>query len=153
MLLFCDRVSRPYLTVKIMTDQDYGGIGVRFVATIIDTIVLVVIGYLLAMLTGMTTPSGFNLQGGPALLWFLIGLAYFVVLEAEFGWTVGKRAVGVEVRTEEGGSIDYSDSLIRNVLRVVDAFFFYLVGVVFILLSDEQQRLGDRVGDTVVVST
>lgn len=137
---------------KIMTDQNYGGLGVRFVATILDTIVIVAIGYLLAMLTGMTTASGFNLQGGPALLWFLIGLAYFVALEAEFGWTLGKRAVGIEVRTTDGGSIDYGDSLIRNVLRVVDGFFFYLVGVVLILLSDEQQRLGDRVGNTVVVS-
>lgn len=135
-----------------MTEMEHRGVGIRFVATVLDTIVLVAIGYLIAMLFGMTTASGFNLQGGPALLWFLIGLAYFVVLEAEFGWTLGKRAVGIEVRTEDGGSIDYSNSLIRNVLRVIDGLFFYLVGAVFIFLSDEQQRLGDRVGDTVVVS-
>ncbi|MFW5896050.1 MAG: RDD family protein [archaeon] len=135
-----------------MADLAYRGIGIRFVATVLDTIVLVAIGYLIAMPTGMTTASGFALQGGPAALWFLIGLAYFVLLEGTFGWTLGKRAVGIEVLTEEGESIDYRDSLIRNVLRVIDGLFFYLVGAVFVFLSDEQQRLGDRVGNTVVVS-
>ena len=41
--------------------------------------------------------------------------------------------------------------MVRNVLRIVDGVVFYLIGVIFILTSDERQRLGDRVASTVVV--
>jgi uncharacterized RDD family membrane protein YckC len=135
-----------------MTELEHRGIGIRFVATVVDTAVLFVLGYLIAMLTGSTTGSGFSLQGLPALAWFAVGLGYFVVLEAEFGQTLGKRLVGIEVVTEMSEPLSYRASLVRNVLRAVDGLFFYLVGVVLIYLSDEEQRLGDRVADTVVVS-
>lgn len=136
-----------------MPDLEYRGIGIRFAAIVVDTIVLFVIGYLIAALMGSTTGSGFSMEGAPAFLWFLVGLAYFVVLEAEYGQTVGKRLTGIEVRTDAGEPLDYQASLVRNVLRIVDGLFVYLVGAVFIYLSDEEQRIGDRVGDTVVVST
>lgn len=136
-----------------MPDLEYRGVGIRFVAVVVDTVVLFVLGYLIAALTGSTTASGFSMQGAPAMVWFLVGLAYFVVLEAEYGQTVGKRLTGIEVRTDAGESLDYQASLVRNVLRAVDGLFFYLVGAVFIYLSDDEQRIGDRVGDTVVVSS
>ncbi|AGN01291.1 RDD domain-containing protein [Salinarchaeum sp. Harcht-Bsk1] len=134
-------------------DGELGGIGSRAVAVIVDTVVLFVVGYLIAMATGSTTGSGFALQGLPALLWFGAGFAYYIVLEAEYGQTPGKRLVGIEVVGEDGGPIDYQASVIRNVLRFVDALFFYLVGAILIWISDEGQRLGDRVGDTYVVKT
>ena len=134
-----------------MTDLEYRGIGIRFVATVIDVVVLGIIGYLIAIPTGMTTSGGFDLQGGPALLWFLVGFVYYILLEAQFGQTVGKRLTGIKVVTTDGNPIDYRASVIRNVLRVVDGIVFYLVGAVLIYLSDSQQRLGDRVAETVVV--
>lgn len=135
-----------------MTDLAYRGVGIRFVATVIDTVVLFLIAYVIAIPAGATTDTGFSLQGGPAFLWFLVGLAYFVVLEAQYGQTLGKRLVGIRVATEDGGPIDYRASLVRNLLRIVDGLFFYLVGAVLIFVSDREQRLGDRIGDTVVVS-
>jgi len=38
-------------------------------------------GYVIARLTGGTTPDGFSLQGGPAFLAFAVMVIYFVV-----GW-------------------------------------------------------------------
>lgn len=131
--------------------NDYAGLGRRFVAQVLDLVVLFAIAMLLAMLTGNTTATGFNLQGGPALLWFVIGAAYFVLLEGWAGQTVGKRLTGIVVRTEGAAAISMRDSLIRNVLRVIDSIVFYAIGIVLILLSDREQRLGDRVADTVVV--
>lgn len=136
-----------------MPSLEYRGIGIRFVAVFIDAVVLFAVGYLIAIPTGMTTGTGFDLQGAPAFLWFLIGIAYYIVLEAQYGQTIGKRAVGIKVVTEAGDSLDYQASIIRNVLRIVDALpVFYLIGAISIYLSDEQQRVGDRIGDTVVVS-
>lgn len=132
--------------------MEYRGIGIRAVAVIIDLVIWGIIGYVIALSMGSTTGAGFELEGAPAFLWYLLFFAYYIILEAQYGQTVGKKAVGIKVVTESGSPIDYRESLIRNVLRIVDGLFFYLVGAIFVYQSDTKQRLGDRVGDTVVVS-
>lgn len=128
------------------------GVGLRAVATIIDTVLLFVAGYFIAMASGGTTASGFNLEGAPAFLWLFIALGYYIVLEAQFGATPGKRLVGLKVVKLEGGTpIGWQASIVRNVLRLVDGFLFYLVGAIAVWMSDKKQRLGDRVAGTVVI--
>jgi uncharacterized RDD family membrane protein YckC len=133
------------------SSHEQRGVGIRFVAQVVDLVLLFAVGYVIAAATGSTTGSGFELEGGPAFLWFGISAAYFVALEGAYGQTVGKRLTGIVVLTETGDPIDVRDSLVRNVLRVVDGFVLYAIGVVLILLSDRNQRFGDRVADTVVV--
>lgn len=135
-----------------MAQLQHRGNGIRATAVIIDLVVWAIIGYVIAVATGQTTGSGFELEGGPAALWYLAFFVYYVVLEAEFGHTIGKKAVGIKVVTESGEPIDYRASLVRNVLRIVDGLFFYLVGAIFVYRSADAQRLGDRVANTVVVS-
>lgn len=128
------------------------GNGIRAAAVIIDFVVWASIGYLIALATGGTTAGGFELQGGPAFLWFLSYFAYYVFMEGYLGWTVGKKAVGIKVVGVDGEPIGLQTSVVRNVLRVVDGLFFYLVGAVFVWRSESKQRLGDRVAETYVVS-
>jgi uncharacterized RDD family membrane protein YckC len=52
---------------------------------------------------------------------------------------------------QDGEEVTFGAAVVRNLLRVVDALFFYLVGFVFALLSTRGQRLGDRAAHTVVV--
>jgi len=64
-------------------------VGLRAVATLIDLVLLSIIGYVLAS-SGGVSATGFNLGG--AILRLADRLAgYYVVLEARFGWTLGKR--------------------------------------------------------------
>jgi uncharacterized RDD family membrane protein YckC len=132
--------------------MDYAGVGLRAVAVIIDTILLAFVGYLIALATGGTTAAGFELEGGPAFLWLAIGIGYYIVLEAQGGATFGKRILGLRVvRLEGGGPIGWQASVTRNLLRLVDGFFFYLVGAIIVWTSDKKQRLGDKVAETVVI--
>jgi uncharacterized RDD family membrane protein YckC len=63
-------------------------------------------------------------------------------------------ALDIVVVTEDGGAIDYKPAAIRTVLRIVDALpFLYVLGLVLIVVTDRNQRLGDIVADTVVVRT
>lgn len=79
-------------------------------------------------------------------------ILYCCVAEGAFGRTVGKRLMGIEVRTESDSRISWRAAVIRNVLRVVDEFpAAYLLGVVLILLGPTRQRLGDRLAHTIVV--
>ena len=128
------------------------GVGLRAVAVIIDTILLFVVAYVIALGTGGVTGTGFQLTGGPMFLWLAIALAYYIVLEGRFGATLGKRAIGLKVvKAEGGGPIDWQASIVRNLLRLVDGIFFYLVGAIIVWTSNKKQRLGDKVAATVLV--
>lgn len=82
------------------------------------------------------------------------GLAYFVYTEGTYGQTLGKRALGLLVVTEDGDPIDTRDALVRSVFRVVDALpAFFLLGAAVILVTERGQRVGDLIADTVVVET
>jgi uncharacterized RDD family membrane protein YckC len=44
-----------------------------------------------------------------------------------------------------------SGGFLRNLLRIVDAFFYYLVAAISLAGTSKWQRLGDLVAETVVV--
>jgi uncharacterized RDD family membrane protein YckC len=138
---------------SVESEIEYRGNGIRAVAVIIDFVVLIAIGYVIAVLTGSTTATGFELEGMPAFLWFISFFVYYIILEGQLGQTLGKMAVGLKVVTESGSPIGYRESIIRNVLRIADGLFFYVVGAIFVYSSETKQRLGDRVGNTVVTSS
>jgi len=132
--------------------MEHIGVGLRAVATLIDTALLFVVGYLIALATGGVTASGFHLEGVPFAVWLVIALAYYIVMEARSGATLGKRLIGLKVvRLEGGAPLDWRSSIVRNVLRLVDGLFFYLVAAIVVWTSGNKQRLGDRVAGTVVV--
>ena len=132
--------------------MQYVGVGRRFLAVLIDSIILGIVGYIIALITGGTTSAGFSLSGAPAGLLFLIGLAYFTYFEANSGATLGKQLLGIQVVRADGASpIGYGPAVIRNLLRIIDGLFVYLVGAILIWTSPTRQRLGDRAAGTVVV--
>jgi uncharacterized RDD family membrane protein YckC len=127
------------------------GVGRRAVAIIIDMILLSIVGYVIALATGSTTAAGFNLEGGPAFLWLIIALTYYILMEATAGATLGKKAMGLKVVKEGGEPIDWKASIVRNIMRIVDGLFFYLVGAIVVWVSRKKQRLGDMAANTLVV--
>ena len=73
------------------------GIGVRGVEALIDLIVVLVIFYLVALATGHTTDSGFDLPTGHTLVAVGLSLVYSTVLEGLLGATFGKLATNLRV--------------------------------------------------------
>lgn len=45
----------------------------------------------------------------------------------------------------------YTQSFVRNIMRIIDGLFCYIVGVILIDSSDKNQRLGDRAAHTLVI--
>jgi uncharacterized RDD family membrane protein YckC len=136
--------------------MEYAGVALRFVAVLIDGILLVVLLLVLALVFGQgysTNENGTHAVGVTAEGWWplLVVFAYYVGSEALTGQTVGKRAVGLRVADMSGDPIGLGQAIVRNVLRVVDAFLFYLVAAISVWSSAERQRIGDRVANTVVI--
>jgi uncharacterized RDD family membrane protein YckC len=123
----------------------------RIAAFLIDAILFsVVFGIFSNIVAAISEILGLLVGGLSIVLFF----AYFIYFEAEYGQTFGKMLMNIMVVTEDGNPIDYRESAIRTVLRVVDALpFFYIVGLAAIYLTDRNQRLGDLLADTVVVET
>ena len=149
--------------------QRYAGVGRRALATAIDLLVLgllvtvlfVVFGQPATRTTVMTNldtgarttivSSGLYLTGWPTLLAITLWACYRVGMEAAFGATLGKMAVGIRVLRRDGAPIGLGEAIVRFVLRPIDLIGFYLVGALSIWFSARGQRLGDRAAGTVVV--
>jgi len=136
------------------------GLPLRFVAVALDALIVfvplfIVVGLMSgggyrSDLNGVTN-FGIDLGGRALLLLIALGIGYYVVCESAAGATLGKRMVGIRVVGEDGEALTFGAAVVRNVLRLVDALFFYFVGFVFAILSTRGQRLGDRAAHTIVV--
>ena len=78
-------------------------------------------------------------------------VAHFVGLEGLYGRTVGKRIAGIVVVSSDGSRITMRQAAIRNLLGLVDGVLSYAVGLVVMLITDRNQRVGDLAARTVVV--
>ena len=86
------------------------------------------------------------------LVFLFIIFAYFILMEAYVGWTVGKKVLQMRVVNKEGKRIGLSKSAIRNLLRMVDGLpALNMLGIVLIGHSPRGQRFGDRVAKTYVI--
>lgn len=141
-------------------DVTLAGLGSRFVATLIDqtiqwatmlALLLVTVGLAASLSSG---DGAAPLVGAFVILaFFLIQFGYPVLFETKAGGrTPGKRWTGLRVVKVGGGPVTFTASVIRNLLRLVDILpGTYLVGMVAVLASAKNQRLGDMAAGTIVV--
>src|SRR5205814_1377163 len=141
---------------------ELAGLGSRMLALLIDLLVLVagaLLGMLIASMVGFAAFFGAPAAGILGIflqyvLPFAFLFGYFIVCEWRLnGQTVGKRLLDLRVIDDRGFSIDLFQSVIRNLLRLVDMmpFVFYGVGGVAALCNSRQKRLGDSAAGTLVV--
>ncbi|MBW3668860.1 MAG: RDD family protein [Actinobacteria bacterium] len=140
-------------------DVTLAGVGSRFVAALVDQAIQWAI-LLALLLLGVVVvdvgsgDSGVLLFGAAmALAFFVVQFGYPVLFETRAsGRTPGKRWTGLRVVRVGGGPVTFTASAIRNLLRVVDALpGAYAVGMIAILVSSRNQRLGDMAAGTLVI--
>ncbi|HEY3081842.1 MAG TPA: RDD family protein [Chloroflexota bacterium] len=145
---------------------DVAGLGSRFLAALVDTVIqtglLVLIWFgsisLVALLDGVggradDTGLASAMQAAAALGTFATLWGYHVFCEMVWhGQTPGKRWVGLRVIKEGGYPIGFVDSVIRNVVRLVDFLpLFYVIGAIVMFVDRRSRRLGDLAAGTLVV--
>jgi uncharacterized RDD family membrane protein YckC len=119
---------------------DFGCIVVVASAVLIAVQVWSVITPDLAAAAGILLYSGVTVGYGILMEWFWRGQ------------TLGKRLMRLRVVDAHGLRLQFSQVVIRNLIRVVDALpALYLVGGLTCILSRRVQRLGDYAANTVVV--
>ncbi len=145
----------------VAIEMPLAGIGSRFIALLIDTLIwaagLIVLGLVLwAFKPALQAFSSLSYQWTVAVFTitiFLLNWGYFTLFEAFWhGRTPGKRVARIRVIQQSGRAIGIFESMARNFIRYVDQIpFFYAVGVIAVFATRQHQRLGDLAAGTLVV--
>ena len=139
---------------NVTLEVTLAGLGSRMAASLVDGLIrfAVILALFIVLL------SSPDRAGGVEFALFIVGsfavfFAYDVLFETLAGGrTPGKRATGLRVVREGGQPVGFVSSAIRNLMRLVDMLpFSYAIGIVAILVSSKNQRLGDMAAATVVV--
>jgi uncharacterized RDD family membrane protein YckC len=134
-------------------DLVLAGAGSRLIAGLLDSILKGLVLLAAALATVLANASSGVLIALWSLILFTVWFGYDVLFElASGGRTPGKRWTGLRVLTADGTAVGPGSSIVRNLLRLVDAIPGpYLVGIVLVSVTGRHQRLGDLVAGTVVV--
>jgi uncharacterized RDD family membrane protein YckC len=147
---------------QIALELPLAGIGSRFLAIAIDTLIQGALYFLTALVFLLILPLGSSMLMflprlvGPAMaifIGFAIYWGYFAIFEILWkGQTPGKRYAGIRVIKESGRPINAFEAIGRNLMRAVDGMpGIYGVGLVCMMCNRQSRRLGDFVAGTVVV--
>ncbi len=128
---------------RVLSAVVYAGFWIRFTAYIIDAIILLIVGVVLAIAAGGTTG---------AVLQFVVGILYTVGFWTAQGATPGKMAVGIEITTVDGEPIDFGPALLRYIGYLASAIIL-LIGFLMIAFTREKRGLHDYIAGTVVIKT
>lgn len=120
--------------------SEKAGFGIRFVAWLIDVIILAVIqGVLQVALRGAAGPVG-----------LLVGGAYSIGMIGNSGQTVGMMALHIKVIRTDGRPADFGVAALRWIGSLVSSCIIG-IGYLFILFTPEKQALHDMIASTYVV--
>ncbi len=144
--------------------QEFASLTRRAVAQLIDAAImagppiLAMVLFMRMTLEGVTDePEGFSdfvAFFAPVLVSFgwalLIGIL-FTTTEGRSGVTPGKWVARIRVLGTDLQPCGFWRALVRNLLKCVDGFFNFMVGIMVVALSENWQRVGDMAARTVVV--
>jgi uncharacterized RDD family membrane protein YckC len=153
----------------VQEQVEYASLGWRFAAVLVDTVVLLGVLIIAVMvyvfvLAGQgkvdpndpasvqTVMDSLRMSDWVANVIVFGGLfLYYVVLEAVFGASIGKLVCRLRVTMLDGSRASGTAVVVRNLVRIPEAWLLYLPAGVSCLASARRQRLGDHVARTVVV--
>jgi uncharacterized RDD family membrane protein YckC len=140
----------------------YAGFWRRFLAAIVDGIVLAIVNFILQFailfpmfgLSDTSDPANLALNIGLLIGLYAIqigtGFTYETVLIWKYGATLGKLACQVEVVTAEGKPVSYGLSVGRYFAKLLSAFTLG-IGYIIAAFDEEKRSLHDRICNTRVI--
>ncbi len=156
-----------YLSVETPENVSFGyqvaGIGSRFLAALVDSLIILVLQVLVGLLILLPMNSLLRdtelpqtwiwVAAALGLLAFAFFWGYYIFFEMIWnGQSPGKRWAGLRVIRADGTPITLSESIIRNLIRVIDFLpTYYGIGVITMFIDAQSRRLGDLAAGTLVV--
>jgi uncharacterized RDD family membrane protein YckC len=141
--------------------RHYAGFWIRFVAIVIDGIILSIAGAIVGLPFGMYSmgiPHDFPDVGpsfvGTMVLVRVIGLAiaigYYAFFLTKYGGTPGKLALGLRVISADGGPVSLGQAIARYFCYWLDTVIL-LIGFIIAAFDSEKRALHDMICSTRVI--
>ncbi len=155
-------------------NTNYAGFWMRFLAVIIDGILIAIVRSLLVapILVGMglsvtseaqsfdsDDPSSLlpligtimAFAGITALISTVIWVLYYTLMESsKYQATIGKLALGLIVTDMSGNKLDFTKALVRNLCKIISSIILG-IGYLMAAFTDKKQGLHDMIANTLVV--
>lgn len=140
---------------------EYAGFWRRFVAYIIDSLLVSIVFWIAYFLFFTDSLSFTDFQGSSDditawylvffLVFYVIPWLYFALMEASSKQaTLGKMALGIKVTDEAGNRISFGRATGRYFGKILSGFFLY-IGYIMIAFTRKKQGLHDMLASTLVV--
>ena len=129
----------------------------RLVAIIIDYIIVYIVLGIITLLVAIPAAltGGLGLLGavfgGLALLWGLVFVLYFAVMESSSGASIGKKIFHLKVVSKSGANPNFGEALVRNISKIYWLLLLLDVIVGLALSKGYTQKYSDRFMGTSVV--
>lgn len=148
---------------QVAFHYEIAGIGSRFLASLLDHLIIGLALLLVYCAAIALLPSLFATDAGEAVLYLIVAVlvlivfilfwGYFAIFEAVWhGQTPGKRAGRLRVIRRTGQPIGASEAMVRNLIRIVDFMpGFYGIGLISMFVDKEARRLGDFAAGTITI--
>lgn len=124
----------------------YAGFWIRFLAALIDGIVLGAVSYILGLASTEVFSSQWIMQN-------LLGFLYFIVLTGLWGQTLGKMVIGVRVVRTSGSTAGWGAIVLRETIGKFVSIIVLLLGYIWAGFDKHKQGWHDKMADTVVIRT
>lgn len=142
--------------VTVGATMHYAGFWVRFVAKIIDNLIVGVVNFAFGFAIGMMTSVGPEEVQAVGLfanyiLGFVLACAYTAYFLGRFQATPGKMALGLQVARSDGSRITYARGAGRYFAEILSGCPTLFIGYIWAAFDDQKRTLHDFIVDTRVI--
>lgn len=130
-------------------NQRYAGFGIRFVAALIDGILLGIVNGAVNLL--LTMPFGMDAAPLASLISLGLSIGYWVVYQEKYGQTVGKKAMNIKVVTYDGKTPTMFTFFLREIIGKFISAIILFFGYLMVIWDAKKQGLHDKIANTYVV--
>jgi uncharacterized RDD family membrane protein YckC len=137
----------------------------RIVAYIIDTIITTLLTMIVALPIMALRVVASPLHGGHTVrvtlfsdyffliiyLNLIVVFIYFVVCEGFFGFTPGKRVLGLKVLRSDGRKAGYREAMLRTIPKLFVLVIIADTTLMVLYHGNDKQRIFDRIAGTIVI--
>lgn len=156
-------VQRLREGATMIGEMRYAGFWIRFVARVVDNILLGIVGAVLSVIFGIGLGGGLfgpTDQVNPfatGAYWlvqamsFAISISYYTYFVGRFGATPGKMACGLTIVTAEGQKVTYLRAFGRLFAGILSELPTLYIGCIIAAFDEQKRALHDHICSTRVV--